>query len=165
MHLVCVIISYHIYAISPLLGELFFLLPSKTYVYPGIGHVNTSQPPQSPSQSLVPASPSSSIDAASLVPNPYASGNNPATIIHVIAPPGKLGVVVDIPPQGGPSYVCEIRKTCPIRDKIRLGDKIIAVDDEDVQEMSAINVSKLLASKSKNSRRKISVLRESNGGG
>jgi len=44
-------------------------------------------------------------------------------------------------------------------EKIKVGDRIIAVDDEDVREMSAEDVSKLLWSKNSNSRR-LSFLRE-----
>ena len=81
-------------------------------------------------------------------------------MINVSAPAGKLGVIVDTPPEGGPAYVCEIKDTCPIIDQIHLEDKIIAVDDEDVQQMTAVNVSKLLARKARNPERKITVLRE-----
>lgn len=86
--------------------------------------------------------------------------NTHVAMIHVIAPAGKLGVIVDVPPSGGPAFVCEIKDTCPIIGEIHLEDKIIAVDDEDVQRMTAVNVSKLLARKSHNEERKITVLRE-----
>jgi len=82
-------------------------------------------------------------------------------MLHVIAPAGKLGVIVDTPQAGGPAYVCEIKKdTCPIADQIQLEDKVIAVDDIDVQRMSAVTVSRLLAGKSRQAERKITVLRE-----
>ena len=86
---------------------------------------------------------------------------------HIIAPAGKLGVIVDTPPEGGPAYVCEIKDSSPIIDRIHLEDKIIAVDDRDVRKMSAVDVSKMLARRSKNPRRKISILRgeEKNGVG
>lgn len=87
-------------------------------------------------------------------------GTTHVTMIHVIAPAGKLGVIVDVPPSGGPAFVCEIKDTCPIIGQIHLEDKIIAVDDEDVQRMTAVDVSKLLARRSRNEERKITVLRE-----
>jgi len=84
-------------------------------------------------------------------------------MIQIIAPPGKLGVVVDTPPSGGCAYVCEIKNTCPIRNEIQLEDRIIAVDRDDVQKMSAVDVSKLLAKRSRNEERKITVLRRVKG--
>jgi len=84
-------------------------------------------------------------------------------MIKIIAPPGKLGVVVDTPPSGGCAYVCEIKNTCPIRNEIQLEDRIIAVDRDDVQKMSAVDVSKLLAKRSRNEERKITVLRRVKG--
>jgi len=91
---------------------------------------------------------------------PLDSSSN-IIMLHVIAPAGKLGIIVDTPQAGGPAYVCEIKKdTCPIADKIQLEDKVIAVDDIDVQRMSAVTVSRLLAGKSRQAERKITVLRE-----
>ena len=80
---------------------------------------------------------------------------------EVIAPAGKLGVVVDIPPdRRGAPFVCDIRETSPLYGQIEPGDKIYAVDDEDVRKMSAIKVSKLLAQKADNPERIITVFRE-----
>ena len=80
---------------------------------------------------------------------------------EVIAPAGKLGVVIDIPPdrRGAPS-VCDIRDTSPLYGQIKPGDKLCAVDDEDVRMMSAIKVSKLLATKAEQDQRIIVVFRE-----
>ena len=81
--------------------------------------------------------------------------------LEVIAPAGKLGVVVDIPPdRRGAPFVCDIRETSPLYGQIEPGDKIYAVDDEDVRKMSAIKVSKLLAQKADNPERIITVFRE-----
>lgn len=88
------------------------------------------------------------------------SGATSTVVLNILAPPGKLGVIVDNPPQGGCAYVVEIRESCPIRDEIHTEDRIIAVDDKDVQRMSATNICKLLERKSRNAQRKITVLRE-----
>jgi C-terminal processing protease CtpA/Prc len=80
---------------------------------------------------------------------------------EVIAPSGKLGVVVDIPPdRRGAPFVCDIREESPLYGQIEPGDKIYAVDDEDVRKMSAIKVSKLLAQKAEQPERIITVFRE-----
>eukprot|EP00956_Cyclotella_meneghiniana_P024920 scaffold50936_cov30-Cyclotella_meneghiniana.AAC.1 len=85
----------------------------------------------------------------------------PGETFEVIAPAGKLGVVVDIPPdRRGAPFVCDIRDTSPLYGQIEPGDKLYAVDDEDVRKMSAIKVSKLLASKAEQDQRIITVFRE-----
>ena len=85
---------------------------------------------------------------------------NSKGMFHVIAPAGKLGVVVDTSPQRGPAYVADLREDSPLLGKVRLGDKIIAIDDEDVQQLSSIEISKLIARKSRNPQRKFTFLRE-----
>ncbi|KAL3942240.1 MAG: hypothetical protein SGBAC_003549 [Bacillariaceae sp.] len=79
-------------------------------------------------------------------------------LIHVFAPPGKLGVVIDTPSDGA-SFVHAVKPTSIIADRIKVGDKLVAVDDEDVRSLSAINVSKLIGKKSSQPTRKLTVLR------
>ena len=108
------------------------------------------------------------LDDLTLIPTSLSSSPRgvgtgpPATtnvLLDVIVPPGKLGIVVETPPQGGCAYVCKIKDSCPVRDDVRLEDRIIAVDDEDVQTMNAVKLSKMLARRSGNAVRKITVLR------
>jgi C-terminal processing protease CtpA/Prc len=85
----------------------------------------------------------------------------PGETLEIIAPAGKLGVVVDIPPdRRGAPFVCDVREESPLYGQIQAGDKIYAVDDEDVRKMSAIKVSKLLAQKAEQPERIITVFRE-----
>ncbi|KAL7542776.1 hypothetical protein ACHAWF_007250 [Thalassiosira exigua] len=81
--------------------------------------------------------------------------------IHVVAPPGNLGLIVDRPPPGGGScvYVRVLDEASPLRDQLRLDDEIVAIDDEDVREMSPVEVGRMLSSKIANEKRKISVVR------
>jgi len=78
--------------------------------------------------------------------------------LEVWAPPGKLGVVIDTP-NDGPPVVHAIKDSSPIADKLQVGDKLVAVDDENVTNMTAIKVSKLISRKSANSTRKLSIVR------
>ena len=78
--------------------------------------------------------------------------------LEVWAPPGKLGVVIDTPNDGAP-VVHAIKDSSPIADKLQVGDKLVAVDDENVETMTAIKVSKLISRKSANSTRKLSIVR------
>jgi membrane-associated protease RseP (regulator of RpoE activity) len=79
-------------------------------------------------------------------------------LIDIYAPAGKLGVVIDTPDDGAP-VVHAIKDSSPIADKLQVGDKLVAVDDEDVRTMTAIKVSKLISRKSANPTRKLSIIR------
>jgi hypothetical protein len=86
------------------------------------------------------------------------NGNVKEEVIHIFAPPGKLGVVIDTPDDGAP-VVHAVKDSSVIADKIYVGDKLVAVDDEDVRSMTAIKVSKLISRKSANPSRKLTVIR------
>jgi membrane-associated protease RseP (regulator of RpoE activity) len=79
-------------------------------------------------------------------------------LLNVFAPPGKLGVVIDTPDDGAP-VVHAVKDSSIVADKIKVGDKLVAVDDEDVRSMTAIKVSKLISRKSSNPTRKLTVIR------
>lgn len=85
-------------------------------------------------------------------------GSGREEMIDVYAPAGKLGVVIDTPNNGAP-IVHAVKESSPIADKIQVGDKLVAVDDEDVRTMTAIQVSKLISKKSVNASRKMTVIR------
>lgn len=87
-----------------------------------------------------------------------AGGNSKEELIDIYAPPGKLGVVIDTPDDGAP-VVHAVKDTSVIYDKLQVGDKLVAVDDEDVRSMTAIKVSKLISRKSTNPTRKLSIIR------
>ena len=79
-------------------------------------------------------------------------------VLEIIAPPGKLGVVIDTPDNGAP-VVHAIKDSSVIGNELQVGDQLIAVDDEDAQAMTAINVSKLMSMKSNNPTRKLTIIR------
>lgn len=89
---------------------------------------------------------------------PGGSENRKEEIIDIFCPPGKLGVVIDTPDDGAP-IVHAIKDTSVILDKLRVGDKLIAVDDTDVRSMTAIKVSKMISRKGHNPTRKLTVIR------
>jgi hypothetical protein len=88
--------------------------------------------------------------------------NEREEVLEIFAPAGKLGVVIDTPNSGAP-VVYNIKDTCPIADKLRIGDKLIAVDDEDVTSMTAVKVSKVISQKSGNPQRKFTIVRSVGG--
>jgi C-terminal processing protease CtpA/Prc len=81
-------------------------------------------------------------------------------VLVINAPPGKLGVVIDTPDDGAP-VVHAVKDSSVIADQIRVGDKLVAVDNEDVRSLTAIKVSKLISRKGANPSRKLTVVRTS----
>jgi len=79
-------------------------------------------------------------------------------VIHVFAPSGKLGIALDTPDNGCP-IVHAVKVISPIHGKIMVGDKLVAIDDEDVSYLTAIKISKILNRKSSQVTRKLTVLR------
>ncbi|KAL3772916.1 hypothetical protein ACHAW5_005900 [Stephanodiscus triporus] len=80
-------------------------------------------------------------------------------ILDVYAPAGKLGVIIDTPDDGAP-MIHAIKDDSPIVDRVRVGDKLVAVDDEDVRPMTARKVSKLISTKMNNPSRKLTIIRQ-----
>ena len=95
----------------------------------------------------------------------YTSGNVSAAtrfkeeVLNVLAPPGKLGVVIDTP-DDGPPVVHAVKESSSVARMVRVGDTLVAVDDEDVRNMTAIDVSKLISRKSANPMRKLTIIRK-----
>jgi len=83
-------------------------------------------------------------------------------IFHVIAPPGKLDIVIDTPgnTDESPLEIHRVRDTCPIADQINVGDELIQVDDEDVRFMTSQEVSKLISEKRNCLTRKLTLVRQ-----
>ena len=86
--------------------------------------------------------------------------NMHGVLLDNYAPAGKLGVVIDTPDDGAPVMHATIKESSSvIADKLQVGDKLVAVvDDEDVRTMTAIKVSKLISRKSCNPATKLSVI-------
>jgi hypothetical protein len=80
-------------------------------------------------------------------------------ILHVFAPPGKLGVVIDTPITNGAPIIHAVKDNSVIYGRVQVGDKLVAVDDEDVRTMTAVKVSKLISRKSANPSRKLTIVR------
>lgn len=74
----------------------------------------------------------------------YTDENN---IYVVAAPAGKLGVVVDTPDEG-PPIIHAVKDNSVLQGEINVGDRLLAVDEEDVTSMSAVNISRLISKKS-----------------
>ena len=73
----------------------------------------------------------------------------------VLAPPGKLGIIIDTSSQG--PIVHSVKDESVLEGLVFAGDLIVGLDDEDTSSWSAHHLTKLVASKSK-CERKITVL-------
>ena len=65
----------------------------------------------------------------------------------------------DSPTDEGPPLVHNVRDTSVLKNELHIGDRIIALDDEDVRQMTANKVSKMISRKMENATRKLSVIR------
>ena len=109
-------------------------------------------------------------------------------LTEVYAPAGKLGVLLEDSPAPasspgninannnnneeaavssiaaavtgvGPPLVYDIRETSVLKNELQKGDRIIALDDEDVREMTANQVSNMISRKKEQMTRKLTILR------
>lgn len=71
--------------------------------------------------------------------------SNSRQLHEYVAPPGKLGIVIDTT-QIGP-VVHDVKESSPMRDVVYPGDRIIEIDGANVQEMSASEVSEVMDGK------------------
>ena len=95
---------------------------------------------------------------------PQSQSSKPQTL-EIYAPSGKLGVVIDVPLNSTTPVVHAIKDSCPIRNEIQVGDQLLAVNEEDVRNMSAVEVSRLISRKSGEEVRKLTVLRSGRNNG
>lgn len=92
-----------------------------------------------------------------LIQSPYTTQRE--EYIEIYAPMGKLGIVIDTPMSSSTPIVHAIKDTCPIKNEIYVGDKLVAVDDVDVRDYQAVDVSMLIGNRSNQKRRKLTIIR------
>ena len=76
----------------------------------------------------------------------------------IYAPAGKLGLVVDNPDDGAP-VVHAIKEDSVLIDQVKVGDRLVGVDEVDVRSLSPVTVSKLISKRSTNPLRKLTLTR------
>jgi len=69
----------------------------------------------------------------------------------VVAPPGKLGIVIDNP-SGNIPFVHAIKETSVLKGKVQVGDLLLSVDEVDCRGMHSMAVSKLISNRGDNAR-------------
>jgi len=73
--------------------------------------------------------------------------------IIVLVPPGKLGVILANRHDGNGTVISEVREHSALRGMLSPGDKLVAVDGEDVTGMVVSQITSLMASKAERERR------------
>ncbi|KAL3786250.1 hypothetical protein ACHAWO_001017 [Cyclotella atomus] len=96
--------------------------------------------------------------------NIYDQEDGNSERITVVAPSGKLGIVIDNP-GGDIPIVHAIKETSALHGRIKVGDFLLSVDERDCRGMSAVAVSKLISSRCENPSRTFVILRGSTTGG
>ena len=72
---------------------------------------------------------------------------------ELIAPPGKLGIIINSAEDDGPAVVFQVRNTSPLVNLIHVEDRIVGIDDIDTSEMKASDVTSIMARKGGESRK------------
>ena len=70
------------------------------------------------------------------------------TKITVVAPPGKLGIILANKADSKGTVVSGVRTSSVLADKISPGDRIVAIDGEDVSRMTVSEITTIMARKS-----------------
>lgn len=70
------------------------------------------------------------------------------TKITVVAPPGKLGIILANKTDSKGTVVSGVRTSSVLADKVSPGDRIIAIDGEDVSRMTVSEITTIMARKS-----------------
>ena len=89
-------------------------------------------------------------------PAPYETVVRSGVLYDVFAPAGPIGIVVDTTKEG--PCVHSLKPTSPMLGLINPGDLIVGLDDEDTRGMTAATLTRLMARKSNQKERKITLL-------
>ncbi|GKZ00302.1 hypothetical protein MPSEU_000983100 [Mayamaea pseudoterrestris] len=90
------------------------------------------------------------------LPASYESAVRRGGLYDVFAPAGPIGIVVDTTKEG--PCVHSLKPTSPMLGLINAGDLIVGLDDEDTRGMTAATLTRLMARKSNQKERKITLL-------
>jgi C-terminal processing protease CtpA/Prc len=68
--------------------------------------------------------------------------------ITVVAPPGKLGIILANRADSKGTVVSGVRTSSVLAEKVSPGDRIVAIDGEDVSRMTVSEITTIMARKS-----------------
>jgi C-terminal processing protease CtpA/Prc len=76
----------------------------------------------------------------------------------VDVPPGKLGVILANRHDGKGTIVMDVRNNSKLKGRLSPGDKLMAVDGQDVTEMVVSQITSLMASKAGQEQRRLTFI-------
>jgi hypothetical protein len=80
-------------------------------------------------------------------------------LLEVYAPAGLLGIAIDTPPNTHVPVIWSVKETSVLSGLVLEGDQLVAVDEVDVTDMSATEISALINSRSSKRTRTLTILR------
>jgi len=78
----------------------------------------------------------------------FASGDDSGVgdgLRTITAPPGKLGIVVDSAADGEGPIIFKVKETSPLQGVLYEGDRLLKIDNVDVSQMSAAEISQIMS--------------------
>lgn len=105
--------------------------------------------------------------SSTIVTNPTVATNSilkfnsrkGGNLFEFSAPAGSLGIMVDMKANCGPHKIHAIKEDSVLVDILKVGDKIVSFDDEDVGQLSATDLTQMIASRGNQPSRKFIILR------
>jgi hypothetical protein len=88
--------------------------------------------------------------------NDRKSGSSQSRLYDVYAPPGPLGIVVDTTKEG--PVIHSLKATSALLGLVGSGDLIVGLDDVDTRSMTAATLTRMMAKRSHQTERKITLL-------
>jgi C-terminal processing protease CtpA/Prc len=77
-----------------------------------------------------------------------SSSSSRRSRVTVLAPPGKLGIILANKADSKGTVVSGVRTSSALVDKVSPGDRIVAIDGEDVSLMTVSEITSIMARKS-----------------
>ena len=72
-----------------------------------------------------------------------------ARLLKVVVPPGSVGIQLLRQENGLGNYVSEVRSDSIVKDKVSVGDHLVAINDTDVRKMDCLEIKDLFRQNSK----------------
>ena len=110
------------------------------------------------STAMVPRQPSPTAEAHAMQTSQYGLQHQEIRreLYDCYAPPGPLGVVIDTTPEG--PMVHSLKPTSRLAGLLQRGDLVVGLDDIDTRGMTAATLTRLMAKRSQQAQRKITLL-------
>lgn len=128
--------------------------PKESSIFSGIGHLGAR--PMEMTEQMHFLQGNDEVSVASSMLEPQTPTVKRSGLYDVFAPSGPLGIVVDTTRDG--PVVHSMKPTSPLLSLVTPGDLIVGLDDMDTRSMTAATLTRLMAKRSHQAERKITLL-------